>query len=192
MLLSRTNTCKKYSLHASVERASLESCVVRACVGAGAPAERIAQIRSARNRFVGARHDVADDIVGNDRLSFRAAIAGVHSWACIARLGHKPRAPGRGEVVSSCAHPARIATCLFEGPASPRQYRNGERFSAMPRSWRGVVCRGGACSASGCYIDTLRGCAIRSAGIVRQSTALAMSLIPAPCIAADLEFDLAL
>jgi hypothetical protein len=117
----------------------------------------------------------------------------LHSWACIARLSHKPRAPGRGEVIPSCAHPARIATCLFEGPASPPQYRNGKRFSAMPRSWRGVVCRGGACSASGCYMDELRrGCAIRGAGIVEPSTALAMSLRTAPSIAADLKLDLAL
>jgi hypothetical protein len=54
-------------------------------------------IRSAGNRFIGTRHDVADDVVANDRLSFRAAIAGVHSWACIAVLAslglHRPARP---------------------------------------------------------------------------------------------------
>jgi hypothetical protein len=65
------------------------------------------------------------------------------------------------------------------------------RFSAMPGSWHGVVCRGGACSASGCYIDMLRrGCAIRGAELAFDRSRV--SLIPAACAAADIELDLAL
>jgi hypothetical protein len=201
MLLSRTNTCKKYSLHASVERASSEHASARGRRPNGSHKFEAREV-------VSSSHATTSPMMSSGTIVFRS---GQHSRACIRGLAfvglHSLASPG--SATSPARQDWRSDTIMRPSGANSHMFIRRTRIpSAISQrqalfcyaevvAWRSLsrlhlVCCGGACSASGCYIDKLwRGRAIRGAGSVRLSTAPAMSLITAPRIAADLEFDLA-
>jgi hypothetical protein len=103
MLLSRTNICKKYSLHASIKRAS---CASEAGGMAGLIKARLAYPSEAwclTHRTTSPVHtSTAADIFENGRSVVQSSnFAGMH----FAGFGHEPDAPRHGAAILTMRQP---------------------------------------------------------------------------------------